>query len=288
MNGTPVISVIVPCYNHGRFLDEALQSVHGQTFPGWECFIIDDGSADDTKNIALSWCQKDERFKYIYKENGGLSSARNRGLKEVKGEYLQFLDADDMIAANKFEFSLQQGDDAGIIITGFNFTHEKNKQPTTPSFSLNRSLFNFYSILTGWDEAFVIPIHSGLFKSSLFTNIRFNETLRAKEDWLMWLQVYQSDFETVYIDQPLALYRTTGNSMSQDRALMNQNLILAYRLIFDITPPDYREVFFTKVMDTLSQIIFETEELLGKTRQSRSYRLGNFWVRNFNKLRNPG
>ena len=285
MNGTPVISVIVPCYNHGRFLDEALQSVHRQTFPGWECFIIDDGSTDDTKNIALNWCQKDERFKYIYQENGGLSSARNRGIKEAKGQYLQFLDADDMIAANKFELSLQRGGDAGIIITGFNFTHEKSRQPTTPSFSLNSGLFNFYSILTGWDEAFVIPIHCGLFKSSLFTNLRFNETLRAKEDWLMWLQLYQSEFETVYIDQPLVLYRTTGNSMSQDRTLMNQNLVQAYRLIFDITPTAYREVFFTKVMDTLSQIIFETEELLHKTKESRSYRLGNYFVRKFNRVK---
>ena len=70
------VSVIVPCYNQVLYLDETLQSVFEQTHTNWECIIIDDGSTDDSKVIALKWCSVDSRFSYFYKSNDGLSSAR--------------------------------------------------------------------------------------------------------------------------------------------------------------------------------------------------------------------
>lgn len=285
MSRKSAISVIVPCYNHGKFLDETLRSVAAQTHRDWECLVIDDGSTDNTRSVALKWCETDNRFRYFFKENGGLSSARNKGVDEAKGNYIQFLDADDILDPDKFALSLRQSAGAGVIITGFTLMDENARGHTQPSFTLKSELFNFYSILTGWDDDFVIPIHCGLFKANLFSTMRFNESLRAKEDWLMWLELYQQKFETVYIDQPLAVYRMVPQGMSQDRPLMHQNLVQAYRLIYPILPVEHREVFFTKVMDTLSRVLFETEELLYKTRQSKSYRIGNFFARNYNRLK---
>lgn len=91
----PLISIIVPCYNQSQYLDECLQSVLDQTYPDWECIIVNDGSPDNTEEVARKWVEKDVRFKYFYKENGGLSSARNFGILKSEGVFVFFIDADD-------------------------------------------------------------------------------------------------------------------------------------------------------------------------------------------------
>ena len=78
-----VVSVIVPCYNQGEFLTEALESVMNQTYNEWECIVINDGSVDNTNEIANEWISRDDRFKYIEIDNGGLSNARNTGIRKT-------------------------------------------------------------------------------------------------------------------------------------------------------------------------------------------------------------
>ena len=116
-----LISVIVPCYNQAHFLDETLNSILNQSYTNWECIIVNDGSPDNTENIAKKWMKKDQRFKYISKENGGLSSARNHGLKVAKGDFIQFLDSDDLLSFDKFKKSINafKNQDAAIVITNF-------------------------------------------------------------------------------------------------------------------------------------------------------------------------
>jgi len=100
------ISVIVPCYNQGYFLGETVRSILSQSYTNWECIIVDDGSTDDTKKIANDFVRRDKRFTYLYKTNGGLSSARNAGIERVSGNWVQFLDADDVLEAEKFSKQL--------------------------------------------------------------------------------------------------------------------------------------------------------------------------------------
>ncbi|MFV8354039.1 glycosyltransferase family A protein [Flavobacterium sp.] len=109
----PQVSIIVPCFNQAQYLSEALKSVLEQTYENWECIIVNDGSPDDTKQIAQKWVEKDSRFKYIFKENGGLSSARNEGINYAKGTFILPLDADDRIGLNYVSFALNafQNDD---------------------------------------------------------------------------------------------------------------------------------------------------------------------------------
>lgn len=78
-------------------MDEALQSVLDQTFCNWECILENDGSNDYTEGVGLKWIEKDKRFKYLYQENEGLSFARNVGIKIAKGDYIEFLDSDNLI-----------------------------------------------------------------------------------------------------------------------------------------------------------------------------------------------
>lgn len=102
-----LVSIIVPCYNQAQYLDEALQSVMDQTHQNWECLIVNDGSPDNTDDVVKKWVEKDERFNYFYKANGGLSSARNYGIENAKGEFILPLDADDKIAANYVTLAAQ-------------------------------------------------------------------------------------------------------------------------------------------------------------------------------------
>ena len=85
----PKVSVIVPCYNQAQFLAETLDSVLAQTHENWECIIVNDGSTDNTETVAMDYCDRDKRFVYLKKENGGLSSARNAGLDIAQGDYVQ-------------------------------------------------------------------------------------------------------------------------------------------------------------------------------------------------------
>ena len=98
-----LVSIIIPCYNQADYLPETLESIIQQTYPDWEAIIVNDGSPDNTEEIALQYTQKDSRFKYYKKENGGLSSARNYGIHRANGKYIIPLDSDDLIAPTFIE-----------------------------------------------------------------------------------------------------------------------------------------------------------------------------------------
>ncbi|MDU1889298.1 MAG: glycosyltransferase family A protein [Dysgonomonas sp.] len=98
----PIISVIVPCYNQAKYLPEALQSVLDQDYPHWECIVVNDGSPDNTDEVARRWVNKDSRIKYFRKENSGVCDTRNFGVKQAIGEYIIPLDADDKIGPHYF------------------------------------------------------------------------------------------------------------------------------------------------------------------------------------------
>src|SRR3990172_6227193 len=98
-----LVSVIVPCYNQGQYLTEAVASLQTQTYPHWECVIINDGSTDDTAVVGAALSATDGRVRLINQTNCERSASRNRGLIEAKGQFIQFLDADDCLESRKIE-----------------------------------------------------------------------------------------------------------------------------------------------------------------------------------------
>ena len=96
MNGA--VSVIIPCYNHAKYLSCALDSVLGQSYSDWECVVVNDGSSDHTEEVCREYQKKDKRIKYHYQQNKGLAGARNTGIRQAVGEYILTLDADDYLA----------------------------------------------------------------------------------------------------------------------------------------------------------------------------------------------
>lgn len=102
----PAVSVVVPVYNAGRWLARCLDSIAAQTYPRWECILVDDGSADDSGSICDGYASKDPRFRVIHKENGGVSSARNAGMDAARANVLVFADADDAVAPDLLELAM--------------------------------------------------------------------------------------------------------------------------------------------------------------------------------------
>ena len=103
----PFVSIIIPCFNQAHYLERSVKSVLSQTFSEIECIIVNDGSTDNTHEIAKYLCSTDSRVKYFFKENGGLSAARNFGIPKAQGEWIQCLDSDDWIHENKIKFQLE-------------------------------------------------------------------------------------------------------------------------------------------------------------------------------------
>ena len=226
-----VVSVIVPCYNQAHYLAEAVNSVMSQTLDLWELIIVNDGSTDDTREVATSFAQADPRVRYVEQRNRGVSAARNRGLDLATGRYVQFLDSDDFIAPTKLAVQVELlGRDAtakpSIAYCDYCFCEASDSSKlithgrfNEPRFILRRPLCD---LAARWETDLSIPIHAFLFDVRLFRDlgIRFDETLPNHEDWDCWLQLFAIDPPLLHSDARLATYRKQGRSMSGNCTLM--------------------------------------------------------------------
>lgn len=241
----PKVSIIIPCYNQEEFLADTLNSVLLQEYGNWECLIIDDGSTDNSVDIIHSWCKKDSRFRLLSKTNGGLSSARNYGLNHAHGDWIQFLDGDDMLYNKKLSTSLNEiANNTQVIITSFN--HVKKGQLLPPFCKLTEQNFSFESILTQWDLDFSIPIHCAVFRKDLISDIRFEETITAGEDWIFWLKAFRSSPKTIFINEELVCYRLHERSITQNATYMLEHKHQAQLIIFDLIEDKHKKSFFDR------------------------------------------
>ncbi len=214
-----LVSIIVPSYNQAQYLDDALYSVFDQTYQNWECIIVNDGSTDNTEQIARKWAEKDSRFRYFHKKNGGVSSARNLALDNANGDYIQFLDSDDFLDKNKLQVSLgtlKESNNKNLVISNFRMFTNKISESSAPFCNLTYELLNFNSALLKWETEFSVPIHCGFFDIRLFEEFRFSNTLDVREDWIMWLFLFQKVSKVYFINQTLVYYRLHSKSVTAD------------------------------------------------------------------------
>ena len=122
-----MISVIVPVYNVEKYLEECLESIKRQTYTDIEVILVNDGSIDRSKEICERYCEKDSRFKLVNQENKGLSGARNRGMLESKGEFISFVDSDDVLKEDMLEQLMKQMTSEDIDIVECWYTNEKQE-----------------------------------------------------------------------------------------------------------------------------------------------------------------
>ena len=249
-----LVSIIVPCYMQANFIADTLESVLLQSYQQWECIIIDDGSTDNTQEITKEWLLKDHRFKYFKKVNEGVSSARNIGIMKAKGDYLQFLDADDTIHTEKIKIqidSLRNTSEDYVSICDYYYSFESDIKSVNTSennvcfFKTSKYL---HELISNWEDGLSIPIHCFLFKSFLFKkhNLSFNENLINHVDWDCWINLFKFQPKVKFIDEKLALYRIHDSNMTKDRKNMNKGFLKAIKLNFQNFEKNSEEYYLLK------------------------------------------
>jgi glycosyltransferase involved in cell wall biosynthesis len=245
------VSVVVPAYNYAHFLPAALDSVLAQTDRDWECIIVDDGSTDDTAAVADAYVRRDPRFRYIHQANRGLAGARNTGVRNARGDAIQFLDADDRLLPPKLERHaayLDPHPECDIVYGDVWFFRSETPDVLTPSLhgKLTRSILRR---VHGNAEAFrilqhynIMPVPAAIIRRRVFERAMFDEEADAVEDYGFWIRCAGLGFSFDFCepDEPVAAVRSHGASMSRDFVRMLRGLITvahAYeRTIPPITP----------------------------------------------------
>lgn len=223
----PLFSIIIPCYQQAKYLKECIGSVSSQTFTDFEILLIDDGSPDNTKEVALELAATENRLQYLHKVNGGLSSARNFGIAFAKGTYLVFLDSDDSLKPDFLAASYAKlSGDIDITVTGYSYFND--------SLSIHRTVLidenlSFKHIIGGN----ICPPVSIAIKKSFLDNVGlFDETLNSAEDWDLWIRFFKAGAKLAIINQDLANYRVHEHSMSRNGSRMYNALkIVAERAV---------------------------------------------------------
>lgn len=257
---SPLVSIVVPCYNQSQFLDEALQSVLDQTYTHWECIIINDGSPDNTASVAREWIVKDSRFKYFFQENRGVSSARNTAIKQATGEFILPLDADDKISLNYIKAAVD-------------------------SFHEDASLKVVYCKAEKFGDEFGLwdlkpfSLHSLSQKNMIFCSALFRKTdwervggydvnmIHGIEDWEFWIAILKEGGEVKCIDICGFYYRIKSVSRHKQYSEDHEKQLLEYMSIKHVD-------FFVKQLGSFTQL----NSIIKQTKEEKE--------KNLNKLKN--
>lgn len=202
----------MPAFNASEFIDEAVASIEAQTFGGWELIIVDDGSSDDTHQIATNWANKDPRIRVLTQANAGASTARNTGLAAARAEWVAFVDSDDWVDRNYLKKLLRP----------------LNKKPLDAVFCIAVDVVSDGTLAKRWipapkDNFFPefatdcpIAVHSGIFRRSLIQEIGGWDTdLSTCEDWDLWIRLARATDRVENIMEELAFIRLRTGSLSR-------------------------------------------------------------------------
>jgi glycosyltransferase involved in cell wall biosynthesis len=216
-----LVSIIIPVYNQEKYLSETLISVLNQTYFNWECILVNDGSTDNSVAVLQPFLTQDKRFHFINSENKGVSNARNLALQQAKGEYVLFLDGDDLIHPEKIQQALsnfQKNPDLSIVFNTTSYFQDIMEN-NLYDIKIDAKLLNFTDLLLYWGEKIILPIHSAIIKRSLLDGIEFNTNLTAQEDWLVWLRFFKNKPKVLVLDEVLSFYRKHNTSRTQSFSL---------------------------------------------------------------------
>jgi glycosyltransferase involved in cell wall biosynthesis len=230
-NKTPLVSVVIPTYNSDKFIAQAVQSVLEQTYRSFELIVVDDGSTDETKDVL---CQFNNSIRYHYQKNSGPSSTRNAGIKMAEGEYISFLDADDIWSPNKIEAQLdflERHRDIGLVFSDIEefdkekIIHERSRlvvQVYGHEGALQVPLQDpFRNLLTkNFICTSTVMVRSECFKKAGL----FEESLRIGEDRDMWLRI-AAYYKIARLPLVLCKKRVHDFNISGDMELYTSSLI---------------------------------------------------------------
>lgn len=235
----PLISVIVPTYNYGHYIEETLASIEAQSFQDWECIVVDNGSTDGTNAIVQKWMDRDPRFRYIAITHGTISTCRNAGLADFKGDFVQFVDADDQIATGKLENQIRLFKDhpeASIVYSHARYYDHGN--PSLLRVNMHESQEKWMVEFSGksWDllpkmfEKNVFVISSPLLKRTVIEDTKgFFEGLNWVEDWDFYFRCLAKNYDVIYdsAESSFSYIRVHPTSLSRNKTMMLEQSLIA-------------------------------------------------------------
>jgi glycosyltransferase involved in cell wall biosynthesis len=209
----PLVSVIIPCYNHGQYLADGINSVLEQTWSPIEIIVVDDGSVDNTRAVAEQF----PSVKYVYQTNQGLSAARNTGTRHSSGEFLSFLDADDWLYPEGIAYNVRQlmAHPEAAFISGAHDKVDDNRQLLADECNVVNQ--DHYLRLL---ESNYIGMHATvLYRRSVLDEFEFDTSLKACEDYDLYLKIARQK-PVLHSTKKIASYRIHGSNMSGNVPLM--------------------------------------------------------------------
>ena len=220
-----LISIIVPIYNVSPYLQLCLESIENQTFPYFEVLLINDGSRDNSKDICLEFVERDKRFKYIEQQNAGLSAARNTGILNATGEFITFIDGDDLIESNYLEelYHTALKNDSEIVVGSYKEFNEEDYNYYIHVFDYREEHYKDRELIDNIAQLEIRGIEfetswGTLFHRRLFENVLF-PVGKNIEDTRTNYKLYMESCKTSYIHKDLYVYRirkgSSINSMTE-------------------------------------------------------------------------
>jgi len=240
------VSVIIPTYNGAQYLEEAVSSVINQTYKKLECIIVDDGSTDNTHQLCQNLIKKDSRIKYVYQSNRGPGSARNRGIKESKGDWIQLLDSDDWLNEDKIRFQLEyfrktannSGDNI-VLFSDYKVIHADSHQnflkKETHIFGNLSEDQILHRVLT-WSFKDDCPLHSNsiLSKRSVLEKDLFNETQKpAFTDLELFVRLLTHKVKFIYTPIVGMYFRRHPKSRTTNKKYTQEGYVGYLELLYE-------------------------------------------------------
>ena len=212
----PVVSVIIPAYNYARFLPCTLRNILSETGVTTDIVVVDDGSQDDTRAVAASF---GSAIRYIYQENQGLSAARNTGIQASKGDFVVFLDADDLLSPGTLTSQsemLVRNPKADMVVCHNTLFNEPEPDGTIYSTGEFRLPKESEVLALGFCNRNQAPVHAVMLRRSVMESVGFfDASLHAVEDYDYWLRCVAKGGQIAINHRGLALYRQHGQSLSK-------------------------------------------------------------------------
>lgn len=234
----PKISIIIPIYNAAKYLPACLNSVVNQTYQNLEIILVDDGSTDNSYQIAKSYAKKDPRIKLIHQENAKQSAARNHGIKLATGKYISFIDDDDEITEDFIEQLLLPFNEQNVSLSVCGIRYKRLKQKTVNDVYINHlrhrrkneSRKSYILYLLAIDGRMYSSVNK-LYKTSIVKKISFDKNLNFAEDTKFVLDYLNQTTGTIhFVLKPLYIYNFgTETSTIKTTAIDWQNWQTSYK-----------------------------------------------------------
>lgn len=210
---SPTVTVIIPAYNAGKYIEQCLKSVYEQTFKNWECIVVDDGSTDNTGAICDEYANKDSRFRIVHSINQGVSASRNKAICLAAGKYIQFVDADDSISPEMLEVLVNNIGDNDMLVFGFQyvFSDRSKKVSQKCSTDLIDDMLSGRIVGSPWNKFLAL-------KCIRESSVRFNESLSFCEDICFFIELllfYNGQLKYACVDIPLYNYNQDAGSLTR-------------------------------------------------------------------------